>query len=299
MQIEALKVFSDVARFRSFSKSAEANGVTQSNASQTVHALETRLGAPLIDRSHRPWKLTEAGEAFYHGCRDILHRLEALEAKVRGLPLAQAAEVRVASIYSAGLRHMKQYAQTFERVYKPGRVHLEYHRPEDVYAAVASGAADVGIVSFPRAQRDLTVIPWRQEPMVAALPPDHPLAGTKSLDVKALKGSTFVAFDRGLGIRAEVDRFLKKHGVTVDTTLEFDNIEAIKRAVEIGSGVSLLPRPTLDNEVRAGTLVAVPLKPASFVRPLAILRRKGPLSPPVDRFIDLLETQKHPEPAGA
>src|SRR5688500_15533256 len=119
MQLEALKVYCDVARFRSFSKSAEVHGVTQSTASQAVQGLEERLGTPLIDRSRRPWRLTRVGEAFFHGCRDILHRLEALEAKVKGLPLAQEAEVRVASIYSAGLRHMKHYAQTFEAAHAP------------------------------------------------------------------------------------------------------------------------------------------------------------------------------------
>jgi DNA-binding transcriptional LysR family regulator len=299
MQLEALKIFGDVARFKSFSRCAEVHGVSQSNASQTVHVLEEKLGAVLIDRSRRPWRLTPAGETFYHGCRDLVHRWEALEAKIKGLPLAQEAEVRVASIYSAGLRHLKRSVQAFERDQAPARAHLAYLHPDQVYEAVASGAADVGVVSFPRPHRDLLVLPWREEPMVLAVPPGHPLAKAKSLEPRALSGEKFVAFDRGLGIRAEVDRFLKKHGATVDVSLEFDNIEAIKRAVEIGSGVSLLPRPTLDNEVRAFTLAAVPLKSASFVRPLAILRRKGPLSPPVARFIDLLESQKTPETAGA
>jgi DNA-binding transcriptional LysR family regulator len=289
MQLEALKIFCDVARFRSFSDAARSNHVTQSSASQTVHALEERMGTPLIDRSHRPWRLTHAGETFYHGCRDLLHRFEALESKVKGIPLAQQAEVRVASIYSVGLRLMKLYAQTFEAEHAPARVHLEYHHPEKVYEAVASGAADVGIISFPRSHKDLTVLPWRREEMVVVLPPDHRLVGSESVNPRALEGEKFVAFDRGLGIRTEVDRFLKKNDVTVDVTMEFDNIEAIKRAVEIGSGISLLPAPTLDREVHAGTLASAPLRSASFARPLGILRRRGPVtSPHVARFIDLL-----------
>ncbi len=295
MQWEALKVFCDVVRYRSFSKSAEANRVTQSTASETVRLLEERMGVALIDRSRRPWLLTPSGETFYHGCRDVMQRFEALEAKVRGLPLALEAEVRVASIYSVGLRHMRHYALTFEAFNKPARVHLEYHHPEKVYEVVASGAADVGIVSYPKPHKDIAVIPWREEPMVLAVPPDHPLAKARAADPKDIKGEKFVAFDRGLGIRTEMDRFLKKAGIAVEVALEFDNIESIKRAVEISSGVSILPRPTLDREVLAGTLAAVPFKHAHFVRPLAILHRRGPVtSAPVARFIELLQTDKNP-----
>jgi DNA-binding transcriptional LysR family regulator len=289
MQIEALKLFCDIIRFRSFSDSAQANGVTQPAASQTVQALEERLGVPLIDRSRRPWKLTSEGELFYHGCRDVLRRYESLEAQVKGLPLAREAQVRVAAIYSVGLRHMKRYAQEYEAQYKPARVHLSYLSPDKVYEAVLSGDADLGIVSFPKTRQDLVVLPWREEPFVVAASPDHWLAKARSADLKSLTGEKFVAFDRGLDIRAEVDRFLKKRGVAVDVVFEFDNIEAIKQAVEIGSGLSLLPRPTLDREVQAGTLAAIPLRGVGFVRPLAILRRSGaPEGAAVARFIELL-----------
>jgi DNA-binding transcriptional LysR family regulator len=216
---------------------------------------------------------------------------------VKGLPLAREAQVRVAAIYSVGLRHMKRYAQEYEALYMPARVHLSYLPPEKVYEMVLSGAADLGIVSFPEARQDLVVLPWREEPFVIAAAPDHWLAKARSADLKSLTGEKFVAFDPGMDIRAEVDRFLKRHRVAVDVVFEFDTVEAIKQAVEIGSGLSLLPRPTLDREVQAGTLAAIPLRGVGFVRPLAILRRRDALkSPAVTRFIDLL---RRPEAAHA
>jgi DNA-binding transcriptional LysR family regulator len=99
----------------------------------------------------------------------------------------------------------------------------------------------------------------------------------------------YVAFDKDLVIRREVDRFWRDQGVRLRTTLEFDNIENIKKAVEISAGVALLPEPTFRREVEAGSLVAVPLAGIRFVRPLGIIqRRHSKLSSTALRFIDIL-----------
>src|SRR5262249_21287284 len=140
---------------------------------------------------------------------------------------------------------------------------------------VADGTADFGLVSFPRPSRKWDVIPWRDEEMVLACSPAHRLAGLKGVRPAQLEGEKFVAFDRGLTIRRQIDKFLREEGVTVATACEFDSVENIKKAVEELSGVSLLPEPTLRREVRAGTLVAVPLVGARLVRTLGIIRRRN------------------------
>lgn len=306
MQIESLKIFCDVARLRSFSLCAEENRVSQSAASQAVQGLEERLGVSLIDRSLRPWKLTAEGKIFYEGCRGLLESYQELEGRVRKLHEEAASTVRVGSIYSAGLRHMNYYIKKFSELHPRAQVHLEYLHPERVYDEVAEEKMDLGIVSFPQARRDIAVIPWKREPMALACAPGHRLARAKEVSPSQLEGERFVGFERGLGIRAEVDAFLKKHGVEVKVELEFDNIESIKRAVEIGSGVSLLPRPTMDREAAAGTLKAVPLSVKNFVRPLAIIHRRGrKLALNVERFVELLQDEKEaalppaPVPAAA
>jgi DNA-binding transcriptional LysR family regulator len=107
-----------------------------------------------------------------------------------------------------------------------------------------------------------------------------------------LRGEPIVAFQEGLAIRAEIDRALAKHQVAVKIALEFDNIETIKRAIEIGAGVSILPEPTLDREVSAGTLVKVRLVDPPLVRPLGIIhRRDRKLSETAARFVHLLEAR--------
>jgi DNA-binding transcriptional LysR family regulator len=274
MQFESLKVFCDVARYRSFSQAALANKRTQSAVSQIVHHLEERLQAQLVDRSTRPLQLTPLGKMYYDGCKGLVDQYLELEAAVRNAQEELEATVRVAAIYSVGLRDMHQYLEQFEAQQPKARVHIEYLHPDRVYAEVLEGIADFGLVSFPRKSRDLKALPWRDEDFVLTCAPAHDLARNLAVEPRHLQGVKYVGFDRDLTIRRKVDRFLREQKVAVDVVLEFDNIETIKKAVESEAGVALLPEPTVRREVQAGTLVALPLAGCRLVRPLGIIQRR-------------------------
>lgn len=297
MQIDALKIYCDVVRLRSFSRGAEANEVLQSTASLAVQRLEKHLGVALIDRSCRPWKLTREGRIFYDGARNLLESYYALESEVRSKPAADRV-VRVAAIYSVNLHDMSRCVARFNERQPQARVELEYLHPSRVCERVVNHEVDLGIISFPHGRRELTVIPWRDEPMVLACSPEHRLARAKRIAVRQLVGEPFVGFDADLVIRKKIDAFLRARGVEVNVTLTFDNIEAVKRAVEVGSGVAILPRPTLEHELQAGTLAAVPFSGLNFVRPLGIVYHRGRrLSPNTCAFIELLQNGEHHPPA--
>ena len=254
MQLEAIKVFCDLASLRSFSKAAAANHRSQPAVSRIVHELERRLGGKLIDRSRRPLQLTELGQAYYEGCKRLLEQYLELESSLSRSGPAMSMTIHVAAIYSVGLGDMGQYIERFEAEHPHARVHMEYLHPDQVYERVHDGTADFGLVSFPRPSKDLTVLPWRDEEMVVACPPSHPLAALESVPVGKLDGEKFVAFEKGLVVRREIDRFLREHGVGVEVVLEFDNIENIKKGIEFGQGLSLLPEPMRQREQRSGVL---------------------------------------------
>jgi DNA-binding transcriptional LysR family regulator len=291
MQFEALKVFCDVARLRSFSQAAHAQlkPITQSAASQVVSQLENRLGVQLIDRSTRPLQLTPLGQQYYEGCRHLLEQFTELEASIRTAHAQLAGTVRVAAIYSVGLSDLGQYVQQFKAEHPEVNVHLELLHPDRVYEKVRDGSADLGLVSFPRRSPKLDADAWREEEMVLALTPVHPLAACPSIRPAQLDGEKYIHFDRGLPVRREVDRFLREQGAHVAVALEFDNIANIKQAVELGAGVALLPEPTVRREVEDGTLLARPLHGCRLVRPLGIIhRRHHRLSGTATRFRELL-----------
>ncbi len=289
MQIESLKIFCDVARYRSFSRAADANHVTQSAVSQVVHLLEEHFRAQLIDRSRRPLRLTPAGRVCLEGCQRLVEQYFALEATLRNTEEQLATSVQVAAIYSVGLGDMSLYVESFRRMQPQVKVHIEYLHPDRVCERVLDGTADFGLVSFPPKKKSLVAVPWRDEEMVMACPPDHPLAANPSVRPAELAGAKFIGFDRKLTIRKEVDRFLRERDVFIVPEAEFDNIENIKKAVEVGAGIALLPEPTLRREVHAGTLVAVPLEGCRMVRPLAIIyQRQRKLGVAAQRFMELL-----------
>lgn len=297
MNLDTLRVFCDVVRCRSFSRGSALNHISQSAASQAIHQIERQLGIQLIDRTKRPFILTPEGEVFYEGVRQVLDSYDGVESQVRSLRKEVAGQVRVAAIYSVGLHDMSQAMQDFMRQYPKAKVRLEFLHPSKVYEAVLNEDVDIGIVSYPAPARGLTVIPLRTENMVLVCSPGHRLANMKRVTISQLRGENFVGFDRELIIRRELDRYFRENQVTVNMVMEFDNIETIKQAVEIGSGVSILPEPTVRKEIQAGSLVAVPLAIRKLRRPIGIIHRQRKMfTPTIARLIELLKSMKTDEP---
>jgi DNA-binding transcriptional LysR family regulator len=292
MQLEALKIFCDVVRWASFSRGAAENSVSQSCASQTVHQIEERLGVKLIDRSKRPLVPTPQGRVYYEGCKDLVGRYLEIEGRTKAAAVDArnvVGTVHVSSIYSVGLNHMNQYATRFEGEHPGASVRVEYLHPRRVVESVIDESAELGLISYPRKWPELRAIPWREEEMVLAVHPSHRFAGRAAVGIAELDGERFVGFDADLSIRRAIDKFLRAHGIHVQVALEFDNIENIKRAVEIPAGVAILPEPTLARELAAGTLCSVRFDDARLTRPLAVLHRRGQnLGPTAARFLAML-----------
>jgi len=289
MNIETLRVFCDVVQHQSFSRGAAVNDVSQSAATQSVHRVERHFGVQLVDRTKRPFVLTPEGQACYDGFREVLELYDAVEARVRSLREEITGVVRVAAIYSIGLHDMRCSMQDFMRRYPKAKIRLEYLRPNKVIEAVLGAEADVGIISYPASTPDLNVIPLRAERMVLVCPPDHPLAKEKAVTAEHLRDEDFVGFDRDLSIRKEVDRHLRQRSVAINVVAEFDNIETIKQAVEIGTGVSILPEPTVREEIAAGILAAVRLIAPELKRPIGIIHRQRKVfTPTAAKFVELL-----------
>jgi DNA-binding transcriptional LysR family regulator len=289
MQLESLKIFCDVVRHRSFSHAAQLSEITQSAVSQIVLQLEKRMNVQLIDRSTRPLQLTPLGLTYYEGCKILLEQYDELEARIRHAQVEISGTVMVAAIYSVGLGDMGQYVQRFQAELPKTQVHIDYLHPDRVYERVTDGTADLGLVSYPKKTPHLAAVSWREEEMVLVCSPKHPLASRLAVPMKELDGQPYVHFDKNLIVRRHVDRFLREQDVSVDVVAEFDSIENIKQAVSIGAGVAILPKPTIRHEMKARTLVAVPLFGCEFTRPLAIIHRRGHrLSAAAKRFMELL-----------
>ena len=289
MLLRSAELFCDVVACRSFSKAATLREISQPAVSQALHQLEEYLGTTLIDRSKRPFELTASGEIYYDGCRRLIDEFRRVEDQVREQGDCLRGRVRVASIYSVGLLQMKTYVDRFSREFPDVTLQLSYASPEDVYDQVRREEADMGIVSFPKDGGDVSSIHWQDEEMTLIVPPDHRLADFSQVKWEDLNGESFVGFEPDLRIRRRIDRWLREAKVSVTVVHTFDNIENIKRAVEIGAGVSILPQAAVSREVENGYLKAVPFASGDVVRSLGIIhKRHRHLSKAAERFVDLL-----------
>jgi DNA-binding transcriptional LysR family regulator len=150
----------------------------------------------------------------------------------------------------------------------------------------------VGVVAYPSRRPQISVIPFREDRLVLVCPPTHPLGRHRQVSIRKLEGEPLVGYERDIPTRKETDRLLRRYGVEVRYAMELDNIETIKRAVEIGTGVAILPEPAVRPEVRGRTLVAVQLSDEVFLRPLGIIHRQGKhFSPAAERFIEFLRAE--------
>jgi len=292
---ENTKLFKDIAQLKSISRGASLNGISQSAASQQIQELERQLGLTLFDRSTRPLAPTQAGKLLFDFCRDVLRREEQFQVQLENLKGLVEGALRVASIYSIGLSEMSRVQEEFAARFPNAQLHVDYLRPDKVYEAVLADQADLGLVSYPSGSKDLAVIPWREEEMTVASPPWHPLARKPVLLPADLNGQDYVGFDEDLMIRRELDRFFREQGIEIHLAMQFDNIQMIKEAVALGSGISILPARTMQAEIAQGRLVSISLHAPELVRPIGIVHRKRKrFNRATQAFLELLLEQPVP-----
>jgi len=293
MNLQTLSLYCEVIRSGSFSLGAAAHHISQSAASQAVRQLEDELGAQLIDRTKRPFMVTPEGKKFYEACHSLLEQYEKVKAEISQHRQLLGGSVRVAVIYSVGLQDMGFYAQQFHARYPQAKIRLAFLHPKEVVDAVVNDQTDLGILSFPPTSRSLTVIPWHEEHMVFVGHRGHALGRKKIVTAKDLAGERFIAFERNLAIRKAIDRALRQRGVKPNVAMEFDNIETIKQAIVIQSGVSILPKSSVSREVENRMVVAAPLDMSELIRPIGIIHRRQKLLPPIAaKLIEFLQSVK-------
>ena len=293
MQIESLKVFCDLAETESFTKAAQINNVTQSAVSQQISSLERQFKSLLIERSKKKFRLTREGQLLYDYSKQIIQTYDALHSKLQEVKDIISGTIRVATIYSIGLHDLPPYIKRFLKEHPTVHVHVEYRRANQVYDDVLGNVVDLGLVAYPQRDAKLEVVPLRRDPLVMICHPQHPLAKAKSMKLKQISGLKFIGFEPDIPTRKAIDKILKENNVEIQTVMEFDNIETVKRAVEIDAGISIVPMSTVNQEVSKQTLAAVTIDDGDFFRPLAALYKKNKvLSPAMKQFLQILKEEK-------
>jgi LysR family transcriptional regulator, transcriptional activator of the cysJI operon len=299
MHIETLKIFCDVVENQSFSLAASQNFITQSAVSQQIRGLEERYGKRLLERKRGSVRPTAAGEILHRSCREILHCFNEMESQLQGLSNVVTGSIRVGTVHSIGLYELSEPLKHYFADFPHVNVYLEYDRASHVYEQVLRGNVDLGIVAYPTARAQITVLDFRTDRLVVVCSPDHPLADKPKIGVTDLDGEKMVGFEKGIPTRLALDRLFNEKQVAVQYVAELDNIEMVKRLVEVGAGIAIIPDKACAHEIQAGTLMRIELNDRGITRPIGIIYRTGKhFSPAVERFIEYLQADSRKLAAG-
>ena len=290
MHIQNFKTFCDLVETKSFSKAARLNEVTQSAVSQQLKAMEAHYDMLIIDRNQKKFRLTPQGTALYSTFKEILDLYEKLNCEIQEMRNIVSGTIQISTVNSIGLHELPPYLKSFIKQFPSVNARVEYRRANLVYEDVLHGNADLGLVAFPPPHKDLTIIPFANDELIIVMSPEHRLTKKRSISMNDLSGVEFVAFERDIPTRKATDEILAKAGVEVQVVMEFDNVETVKRAIEINAGIAILPSSTVITESERNQLVIYKLEGGIHNRPLAVIHKKNRiLTPALRSFVELMQ----------
>jgi DNA-binding transcriptional LysR family regulator len=292
MHVENFKIFSDLVDSESFSRAAKLNNITQSAVSQQLRAMEKHFSILIVDRSQKQFRLTCEGEKLYESAKEILYLYENLSSELQEMKKVISGTIHISTVYSIGLHELPPYVKAFLTKFPEVNIRVEYRRANNVYEDILTNSIDLGLIAYPQRHKQLEVLPFHDDILVLVVSPEHPLAGKKSITLQEISDQKFIGFEPDIPTRKATDQIFKDEGIEMEPVMEFDNVETVKRAVEINAGIAILPQTTVTREEAQGLLRVIKFKNKTYKRPLALIHRKGrALTPAMKKLIDLLTSK--------
>ncbi len=289
--IDLLKVYCDIAKTKSFSRAAEKNFISQSAVSQQIVSLENYLNKKLVIRGKGQFSLTQEGQIFLNGCEAILNifyeSIDNMDAQLGD----KKQTVNIETIYSIGFYRLPTWIKKIMSENKEINLHIEYSRSDKIYNNVIHGDCDIGVIACPWNHPLINIQYIEDEKLVAVCAPSFHLSTDLEFSIKKLNNIDFISFIHENPTGSYIDNILQEYDINVNHIHEFDNIETLKRALEIGSGIAILPENTVLQEVSNNHLVSIELAEGPFFRQIGIITRKDrPQSKTIKKIVKFLNT---------
>ena len=271
-----LQVFHTVARLLSFTKAAESLHMTQPAVTFQVRQLEEYFNTRLFDRTHNRISLTEAGKRVYEYAHQIFDLYAKMDNAVRDMTGEISGVLIIGASTTIAEYMLPSLLGDFKSKYPDVNVHLKVSNSDGIVSMVENNDIDLGVVEAPVMNKNLVVENCRHDRLVAIVPPQHELAGSKQIKLKQLLDHAYIAREEGSGTREVIHEYLTDAGLKsadIHVAMELGSPEAIKGAVEAGMGVSIVSEVTIHKELQLGTLVALELEPP-MERPFSFVHQK-------------------------
>ncbi len=275
MDTRDLRGFLAVAESSSFTAAGRRLGISQPAVSQQIRRLEEELAAPLFYRHSRRVALTQAGDQLLPYARQILAKLEEARAAVSDFETMGRGRITIGAGGTICHHVLPPLLQEFSERF--GRIEVQVlsgYSAQTVQRTV-EGRVDLGIVILPITERALVAGEVGRDELVAIAPPGHPWSGLDRVRAEDFSEQRLIVYDRVSQTFRILERFLLESGVFPKLAMEIDDLEAVKRMVAEGLGVSAVASWTVKNEVADKRLVARPLAGGGLFRAWGLIRRAG------------------------
>jgi len=287
MDIHELEVLIVVSEEKSFSRAAEVLHRTQPAVSQAINRLETELGEKLFDRSSKDGTLTQAGEVLLDYARQLVNTRTAAKTAIKDLRELQYGKVTI-SANEHTVFYLLPVINEFKKRHPLIKIDVRRGVASRIPKEIMAREVELGVISFKPKDKFVRSIAVSVDELVLIVSPNHPLAKRKTVSVKDLGIETFIAHNAPSPYRDQVIEKFDKYKTKLNIAVEMPSLEAIKRLVEIGAGVALVPKLTAQNEIASGTLKGLSVKEMKFERKLHVVyRRNGVLSHAAKVFLKL------------
>lgn len=294
MDINQLEVLVTVARERSFSRAAEVLNRTQPAISQAIRRLEVEIGETLFDRSSKDGTLTFAGEVLLGHAKQMLNLRQNAQNAITEMRDLRHGKVTI-SANEHTVFYLLPVIEAFRRLHPLIKIEVQRGVASRIPKQITAREVELGVISFTPHDDSLRSTTVMSDELVLVVSPKHEFAGQTEVSIKALGDQTFVAHNAPSPYRQKVIEAFEKHKTKLNIAVELPSLEAIKRLVERGVGVALVPRLTADAEIATGRLIALTVKEIKLERKLNIIyRRNSELSHAAKAFLKIAKEMISP-----
>src|SRR5258706_3372000 len=274
MDINQLEVFLAVAQEKSFSRAAEALHRTQPAVSQAIRRLETELGEALFDRSSKDGTVTAAGRVLFDFAQQMMNLRHHAHSAIRELRDLHRGKLSLgANEYT--VMCLLPLIPIFRARHPHIKIEVKRSLARRLPGQILGRDVEIGVVSFKPSDPVIKSVAVVTDELALVVPPDHPLAAKKVVSVRELGAESFIAHNVPSPYREKVVKTFEKQHTPLNISMEMPTLEAIKRLVEKGMGVALIPRLAAHAEISRKQLVGLWVREMKLERKLHLIYRKG------------------------
>ncbi len=295
MYLEQLRFFHAVAETGSFTAAARELHLTQPAVSNQVKNLEDELGQRVFERVGRSVRLTRAGEVLHTHTRRIFQQVREAEVILEDLKSLQTGRLYLGTVDVMSIYVLPSIFRVFHSRFPKVEISIEVDDTATISRGVRESRFDLGFATLPLREPNLMSISVYNDVMRAIAPAGHPLAGKKLVTLQDLADTTMIVYKQGSVTRSIIEQIFLSQGIELEPDMEIDRPEAMKKLVEAGLGVSIMPEMSIAREVEEGSLVVLPTGGISFERQLGLIYRPWQVfSPSVVAFLTILREELKP-----